>query len=866
LSVPATVKALIWKGSLDAGTSNSLTPVGEGELRARRIASALHIALVTIDLSAAATTLEAGQLYSYNLRFSFDGGHTSDLQVERLLEDELAGSRLPSVNASAPLHKALGFQKDKLPTFLVPPSTLATTSPSTPAAGLRIAHASCRRPGAGSFDALAGLAALVLDPDRRPHQLYLTGDQIYADDIATPLLPVVAGLGDEIAGGAQPLPGFPPDRRQGGSGNTPVTSPGLPGTLANLPAMRRKWLLWELAGFTGSDVENHLITFPEFAAHHLLAWSPRAWRAVATFQDVFKAPGVPSGAAAPAAGIAPWLNQPWFCFDGADPSQPEATLKQGWGKAAANKSGFDGFNVSAHHVARYAGATPLVAQALANTPTYMMFDDHEIADDWNLNGLWFAKVYSRPWGRFVIRNGLMAFAVMQGWGNDPSKFATGQPGAKLLDAITAAVAIGSGPSAATIAAVDVLLGFDQPTTAIPKRVEWFFSTGTDDYKAVVLDTRTHRDLSTTTLDAPNLVANLDEQLPARPNTATQKALIVVSPAPVFGPAVIEQIGQPLAQLAQDAAANHTAGEIPGFSPGDADDPQRRAGCGSRVERGAEKYDREGWSANEKGFETLVARLAEYQSVVLLSGDVHYACTLTLDYWSKGKEEKPSRLIQCVSSPAKNVFRAVVDQIIRQAGNLQRAEEVPIERLAWKKISATDLVPAGARLSLARKARLRREPALVPSTRWPAGTTLPASAAKAPDWRWRVKPIIDTTTNLPAALRPAPIEAGNDARPDDERLTRIAATHRRRLTEAKPLLRRLVFSPNFGTVQFAASGTKVNVTHSIYTSTEPSLALDTGPLPPGVLPLQDMTFGPHTVHKAELSTPGGTDPPTIQTVA
>ena len=118
-------------------------------------------------------------------------------------------------------------------------------------------------------------------------------------------------IGAELTG-AQSLPGFPPDPRTGGTGSTPVTGAGLPGTIANLPAMRRKWLLWQLAGFTGSDTQNHLITFPEFVAHYLLAWSPR----VLAGRCRRSADGVRDDARRPPTAIKPWLNRPWFCNPG----------------------------------------------------------------------------------------------------------------------------------------------------------------------------------------------------------------------------------------------------------------------------------------------------------------------------------------------------------------------------------------------------------------------------------------------------------------------------------------------------------------------------------------------------------------------
>jgi hypothetical protein len=858
LSQEATVKALIWKGERNAPVSSADTPFGTGELKTRRIAPKLHVAVVTVDLTGG-QPLEAGALYSYNLTFAFTGGPSSDLQNEKLLEDELAGSRLAGVDASAPLHKALGFTKDKLPTFLAPPASFVG---ATPADGLRLAHCSCRRPAAGSVDAFAAITPLVRQADQRPHQLYLTGDQVYADDISAGQLTLLVSLAADVIGGSQLLPGFPPDPRTGGTGSTPVTGAGLPGNLANLPPMRRKWLLWQLAGFTGSDTENHAITFGEFVALHLLAWSPRVWRQIPAFAEVFKPPGITGGATAPAAAIAPWLNRPWFC-SAEDPTLAETTLKRNWADPAVNTGAFEGFNRAAHHIARYAASTAAVAQLLANTPTYMIFDDHEVADDWNLNGRWASKVYNREWGRFVVRNGLLAFTLMQAWGNDPAQFMGDKPGKKVLDAMPTVVAGG-----AATADIDILLGFDKTTSAQPKRIAFNYSLGNDNYKVTVLDTRTHRAINTSTLDAPNLIDNLDEQLPERPATATQQLLVLVSAVPVFSPVVIEQMGQPIAQLAIDNIHAKTIGEVPGFAEGDAADLRASAGCGKRSERGGEKYDREGWSANEAAFEALVARLAGYRAVVVLSGDVHYASTLTLDYWTKAIPD-PARLVQCISSPSKNVFRDVVDQIIRKVGNLQQAAEVPMERLAWKNgIDPSALIPANARISLARRSRLRRKPALVPTSPWPPGSKLPASADRKPDWRWRIQSITDLVTkrmDLPEKLRTEPLPGTAPTKPLDEQLVAIATVHQTRLVQNRPLLRRLVFSPNFGSVQFEQKPAGPDVVHRLFTpaTADPFPQSENQPLPAGRPADPTVTFGPHTVHRAPLKAPATDTPPDIR---
>ncbi len=690
---------------------------------------------------------------------------------------------------------------------------------------------------------------------------------------------MLIALGADVMGGSQPLPGFPPDPRTGGSGSTPVIGAGLPGDLANLPPMRRKWLLWELAGFTGSDTENHAITFGEFVALHLLAWSPRVWRKIPAFADAFRAPEISGGgivpAPTPAEAIKPWLNRPWFCGP-LDPTELEETmdeeavepaLKKGWVDPNVNKNAFEGFNRAAHHLARYAAASPAVAQVLANTPTYMIFDDHEVADDWNLNGRWVSKVLPTPVG--AVRRPQRPARVH-------ADARLGQRPDALLrrQARQEACSTRSRRRSPAARRRRISTSCSASTSRRPRSRSGFrfnYSFENADYKVAVLDTRTHRAINSTTLEPPNLIDNLDEQLPERPVAATQKLLLVVSPVPVFSPVVIEQMGQPLAQLAIDNIHAKTIGEVPGFAEGDADDPRASAGCGKRGERGGEKYDREGWSANEPGFETLVARLASYETVVILSGDVHYASTTTLDYWSKPATD-PARLVQCISSPSKNVFKDIVDQIIRKLGNLQQAAEVPMERLAWKDgIEASALIPAGARISLARRSRLRKEPALVPTSPWPPGSKLPAAAAKKPDWRWRIQAVADVLTkltDLPGGLdglRPTPIDEAALTEPLDGQLIEIAEAHQTRLLENRPLLRRLVFAPNFGTVQIEQKLGGPEVVHRLYTpaTAKPFPDSEKQPLPPGPPSAPNVAFGPHTVHRAPLKAPATDTPPDIR---
>jgi hypothetical protein len=123
-------------------------------------------------------------------------------------------------------------------------------------------------------------------------------------------------------------------------------------------------------GFTTEDGEAHLLSFAEFAAMYLVTWNPD-------------------------------LRGDYVVDDGSD----------------ANLRGFP-------------DAVKAARRVMANIATYMVFDDHEITDDWNLDWDW-EKATNNAMARRVIANGLAAFWAFQGWGNDPNQF-----GAEFTGAIT----------------------------------------------------------------------------------------------------------------------------------------------------------------------------------------------------------------------------------------------------------------------------------------------------------------------------------------------------------------------------------------------------------------------------------------------
>ncbi|MCA1634397.1 MAG: hypothetical protein LC802_12060 [Acidobacteria bacterium] len=75
---------------------------------------------------------------------------------------------------------------------------------------------------------------------------------------------------------------------------------------------------------------------------------------------------------------------------------------------------------------------------LAHLPTFLIFDDHEMTDDWNFDVSWVRMIHNekdafRMWPK-TLTDGLVAYWVYQGWGNDArSKWKKSDPRVSALD-------------------------------------------------------------------------------------------------------------------------------------------------------------------------------------------------------------------------------------------------------------------------------------------------------------------------------------------------------------------------------------------------------------------------------------------------
>ncbi|HEX7135745.1 MAG TPA: alkaline phosphatase D family protein [Iamia sp.] len=68
---------------------------------------------------------------------------------------------------------------------------------------------------------------------------------------------------------------------------------------------------------------------------------------------------------------------------------------------------------------------PTVRWLLSTVPTAMVFDDHDVIDDWNLSAHWLEEIAREPWWDDRIAGGLVSYWLYQHWGNlTPSELAT----------------------------------------------------------------------------------------------------------------------------------------------------------------------------------------------------------------------------------------------------------------------------------------------------------------------------------------------------------------------------------------------------------------------------------------------------------
>jgi hypothetical protein len=882
-SQPSRAILKVWEGRAETGRADPF--VTSVETPTLRVGAKLHVVQVTAQLAAlapqpagmAGASFEPDSLYSYDLEIRKladpPGAEPQTLATLHLLEEGVVDGvpRLP-----------LGFEPGLLPGFAPPPSDLTH---------LNLLYGSCRRPLHPDPDALAMVDDLIFgenryqDPRARPHQLFLGGDQIYADDVSLIHMPLVMQVGVQLIGATgdaefpdpvehlpvdsalllqdeakaadpDPLAGYTPQEQAATD-----QDPWIPAGRRYWPEGRRLDTTRIDAQFTSEDGDSHVLSLGEFSALYLSVWSPAVWG-----DEVVGARWAPDGTAPQQSQTLRWDQAlPPYDAEAPDPGEgaivmdpvmfpdriaghlytppkppkhpptpDELTLA-----ARVHQQGLR--HAFAVH-AEFRKNLPKVQRALANVATYMILDDHDVTDDYFLNPVWRRRVLGQRLGKAVLDNAMIAYAVFQDWGNDPLAYRTGAK-AQLLHLVEQLFPenLAKGPDPAAITAIEQLLTHDvKELTQTPDRrfdetnpaLKWHFGIDGPKHRVIAFDNRTRRSYAGQNGPPGNVSKSaMVDQIPLPPLPADREILVVIAPLQVIGPPVLDEIVAPLSYRMFDAfGATDKDGLTSASSP-----------TGLREMPGTNPDAIEAWAFDAVTFEHLLERLEPYGRAVLLSGDVHYSSGTVMSYW-KGEDAQPARFAQFTSSGFKNVMPSMITFIDPALGLSQQLVRLDLgtERIAWKEVAdELVLLPTGAVLEDLKpvmKSRLKNVPVMVPSWGWPdlndpddaqsfdPAKTSRLNPAHPPDWRWRVKPLLDQRAEIdrPPAVRLAELAPDTDAvlaAPTTvfEGYQRLAARHQHALNRLRNA-RQILFRANVGRVRFEKpDGDTLDAVHEVFTT-------------------------------------------------
>ncbi|MDD9194993.1 alkaline phosphatase family protein [Aliivibrio sp. S3MY1] len=448
-----------------------------------------------------------------------------------------------------------------------------------------VLHGSCRNPHYASKDSLviANQQLKTQALEERAALLMMSGDQIYADDVAGPMLhaiqQIIPQLGlfeetlihSEITNDTE-LYAHPH--------NLYYRDKILPHYVERNNFLSRCSLYQTRPIFSSTKHENHLMSIAEFFVMYLLVWSPTLWKRITLPNSL------------------PNLEPKW---------------QKMWQE---EKQQIDLFVAGLNDA----------QQLFAHMPTYMIFDDHDITDDWNLTIGWENAVNGDLLASQVIGNGLISYFLCQGWGNNPEQFDE-----EFLTSFRALFA--NYDNAQHHKLIWQLTRFEQ----------WHYSIHTSP-KMVVLDTRTRRWRSESNTNKPSGLMDWEALLDLQHELIDQESIIIVSATPIFGVKFIEALQKTMTILGQPLMV-----------------------------------DAENWMTHPGSANTLLSILTHPktpQNFVILSGDVHYS--FAYDIKLRHSKSSPD-IYQITCSGFKNEFP---NKLLRVCDFMDRVLYSPHSPLNW----------------------------------------------------------------------------------------------------------------------------------------------------------------------------------------
>jgi hypothetical protein len=282
-----------------------------------------------------------------------------------------------------------------------------------------------------------------------------------------------------------------------------------------------------------------------------------------------------------------------------------------------------------------------VRRLFANVPTFMLPDDHDFANGFDITGGWHEQMNNdRDW-RAWLRDATMAYWFYQGWGNVSKKAAAAHPILKIIESAYVG---------------DVLGEPGELGKAVEKQLDRtlhapVYYTIPTSPPIIALDTRADREFVAPiedTLDTQTTVTayrHPDDMIMSDKQFQWLEKELAKSDTPIIASAV------PLLQnLIGDRIMVNLTRRLPSeFSP-----PPKDQDMVDALESFVRKEDSETWYAWPKSVERLLGLISTRHAVLILAGDVHHSYLFDtlrngFDTMSFGITST-TRVIQAVSSP------------------------------------------------------------------------------------------------------------------------------------------------------------------------------------------------------------------------
>ena len=296
---------------------------------------------------------------------------------------------------------------------------------------------------------------------------------------------------------------------------------------------------------------------------------------------------------------------------------------------------------------------PDVRWLLSTVPTAMVFDDHDVRDDWNTSETWREEVRKLPWWHERIVGAYMSYWVYQHLGNlSPDVLAHDGLLAKI-------VAAGDGGAILRAFAERAADDVDDQHESL-----WSYVRALGRARLVVIDTRSGRILHH---GQRSMLGEGEWQAVEGWLRGDVEHLLVASSLPLILDHLLHDVEQ-----WNEALAGGSWGP-------------RMAKLGEKLRQGA---DLEHWAAFPESFTRLVLRLGEVadgrhgaapSTVLVLSGDVHHSYVAPVTFpgvagagtgasgaGASGATTTRSPVVQVTSSPMRNAFPRSVQRAFRMA--------------------------------------------------------------------------------------------------------------------------------------------------------------------------------------------------------